>query len=469
MKRQSLLLPSMVLSLLLLIGLQLVWLRSEYTGAYENLRKETGFIFRQTIMTMQDSLMRRNIVALPADTLAPGWPAGDSLKIRIQTDRGRQVRIFSHQGAPAGRDSLFPYIRPLLNRGMRNGEVRDFMIRMDADSLRQADVKRELSQKLAEAEIFLPFEILRPDSTLVSRFYEESRESRISPYVALSPFRSFMVKYEDLKPALWKSIAPQVLFSIFLTLLTAGSFLLMYRSLRLQQQLVATKNDFINNVTHELKTPVATVSVALEAIKNFHAKGDSAITAEYLDMAQSEINRLIMMTDKILKAAAYDQTGLRMEMEPVALDQVLENVVQSMRMPLEKQEAQLRWEKKGNSWGVNGHADHLTNVAFNLMDNALKYGQKGVEITIGLEETDQEVVWTLHDTGMGIAPEHQQKVFDKFYRVPHGDVHNTKGYGLGLNYVAQVVKAHGGSIHLHSRVGEGSTFTVRLPRHLHKG
>jgi two-component system, OmpR family, phosphate regulon sensor histidine kinase PhoR len=260
-----------------------------------------------------------------------------------------------------------------------------------------------------------------------------------------------------------------VLFSIFLTLLTAGSFLLMYRSLRLQQQLVATKNDFINNVTHELKTPVATVSVALEAIKNFHAKGDPTITAEYLDMAQSEINRLIMMTDKILKAAAYDQTGLRMEMEPVALDQVLENVVQSMRMPLEKQEAQLRWEKKGNSWGVNGHADHLTNVAFNLMDNALKYGQKGVEITIGLEETDQEVVWTLHDTGMGIAPEHQQKVFDKFYRVPHGDVHNTKGYGLGLNYVAQVVKVHGGSIHLHSRVGEGSTFTVRLPRHLHKG
>jgi signal transduction histidine kinase len=225
------------------------------------------------------------------------------------------------------------------------------------------------------------------------------------------------------------------------------------------------KNDFISNVTHELKTPVATVSVALEALKNFHALNDPRLTNEYLDIARNELNRLTLMTDKILKAAVFENKGITIQKEAVDLHKTVAQILDSMRLIFEKRQAVVSFNPAGENFTLEGEHAHITNVIYNLLDNALKYSLKQPVITIGLKETSEELILSVQDEGLGIPDEYRKKIFEKFFRVPTGDIHNIKGYGLGLSYVAGVVKAHKGSIDVRSESGKGSIFIIHWPKH----
>ncbi|HET9054114.1 MAG TPA: HAMP domain-containing sensor histidine kinase, partial [Cyclobacteriaceae bacterium] len=249
-----------------------------------------------------------------------------------------------------------------------------------------------------------------------------------------------------------------------LTAITLVAFVILYRNVRAQQRLMELKNDFISNVTHELKTPVATVSVALEALKNFHALNDPKLTNEYLDIARNELNRLTLMTDKILKAAVFENKGITIQKETVDLHQTVARILDSMRLIVEKRQATVSFQAEGENFSVTGEAAHITNVIYNLLDNALKYSPDKPVITIALKETPATVVLSIQDEGLGISNEYKKKIFEKFFRIPTGDIHNIKGYGLGLSYVAGVVKAHGGSIDVQSEPGKGSTFIIHWPR-----
>jgi len=261
-----------------------------------------------------------------------------------------------------------------------------------------------------------------------------------------------------------RQIAPQILFSFFLTILTVIAFIILYRNLRAQQRLMELKNDFISNVTHELKTPVATVSVALEALKNFHALNDPKLTNEYLDIARNELNRLTLMTDKILKASVFENKGITIQKESVDLQKTVTQILDSMRLIFEKRQAKVSFTPEGESFIVEGEHAHITNVIYNLLDNALKYSPEMPVISIDLKEISDSVVLSVRDEGLGIPVEFKKKIFEKFFRVPTGDVHNIKGYGLGLSYVSGVVKAHQGSIEVESESGKGSTFIIRWPK-----
>lgn len=239
---------------------------------------------------------------------------------------------------------------------------------------------------------------------------------------------------------------------------------MMYRSLRAQQRVMDLKNDFISNITHELKTPVTTVSVALEAIKNFKGQNNPELTTEYLEIAQNELNRLNILTDKILKTAIFEDKGVAYNAEPVDVNLLVSQVLNSMKLVFEKQKAIVSYSCKGNDFNLLGGAAHLTSVVYNLLDNALKYSPANPAITISLSENKEEIELRIKDNGIGIAPEYKKKVFEKFFRVPTGDVHNIKGYGLGLSYVDSVVKSHNGTITVESEPGKGSEFIIRLPK-----
>lgn len=273
----------------------------------------------------------------------------------------------------------------------------------------------------------------------------------------------FQLKFGNTVPYILKQLTSPILFSFFIVGITLLSFLLLYRSLQKQRTLTKIKNEFISNITHELKTPISTVGVAIEALRNFNAINDPQRTKEYLDISRNELQRLSLLVDKVLKLSMFEnkETGLKYEL--LDLESIVAEVISSMKLQIEKHHAKVSFEKKGDTT-LKGDRLHLLSVVFNLLDNALKYGNGNIVIDIKLTGKEKEVELSVADNGIGISPEYKDKVFDKFFRVPAGDTHNTKGYGLGLSYVAHVVKKHNGIISVDSQPGLGTRFIISLPK-----
>jgi two-component system, OmpR family, phosphate regulon sensor histidine kinase PhoR len=218
----------------------------------------------------------------------------------------------------------------------------------------------------------------------------------------------------------------------------------------------------VSNVTHELKTPISTVSVAIEALSNFNVLQNPAQTKEYLEISKNELNRLTILVDKVLKMSIFEQKDLALKTEPINFKSLIENVLATMKLQFEKYHAQVDFDFTGNHFSLEGDAIHLTNVVYNLLENALKYSSEPI-ISIRLAEENQSICLKIQDNGIGISEEYLPKIFDKFFRVPTGNVHNTKGYGLGLSYVKSVVEKHKGTIAVTSKTGTGSCFIINLP------
>jgi two-component system phosphate regulon sensor histidine kinase PhoR len=230
-----------------------------------------------------------------------------------------------------------------------------------------------------------------------------------------------------------------------------------------QQRLAEIKNDFISNITHELKTPIATVGVAIEALKNFNAIDDPQRTREYLDISSNELQRLSLLVDKVLKLSMFEKKEIELKYETADLKDIVNEVVSSMRLQIEKYGADVSVTSEDNTV-LEGDRLHLLSVVFNLLDNALKYGKDEPVIRIELKEKETNVELNVIDNGIGIPSNYKDKIFEKFFRVPVGNTHNAKGYGLGLSYAAHVIKKHNGIISVDSQPGVGSTFTIVLPK-----
>ncbi len=262
---------------------------------------------------------------------------------------------------------------------------------------------------------------------------------------------------------LLRKISLQLLFSVFLVAFTSLSLIFLYRNLVAQRKLTEMKNDFISNITHELKTPLATVSVAVEALRNFGGIQNPERTKEYLDISAGELQRLSLLVDKVLKLSLFENKELELKKENFDLKQLVEEVLNSMKLQLTTHKAKLELELQGNYFIIHADRLHVMSVVFNLLDNALKYSRGKPDIIVRLHQQEDTVILQVQDHGMGIPADYRNKIFDKFFRVPTGDHHNIKGYGLGLSYVAHVVNRHNGTIAVDSEPGKGSVFTIKLP------
>ncbi|HEY0743439.1 MAG TPA: HAMP domain-containing sensor histidine kinase [Chryseosolibacter sp.] len=479
-KKNAFVIALMCSSMVLLLVLQFFWIKGAYQNAEDNFRKETNLLFRNTIFTMHDTLLQRSLTPVAGDTSGPKimvkraegrrkevlalrQAVPDSLDSFIKvTEKTAQIEIYSSVKS----DSIGKMLRPLVTKMQLDKEPKRFVFHFAVDTLSKDSIRSNFHRALEKAGIDSEFEILKVGGPRILRDEDEMplRGKFVSDVVPFSPITQYAVRFSEAPTLLWKEITPQILFAVFLTLLTGVSFTAMYRNLRSQQRLMDIKNDFISNVTHELKTPVATVSVALEALKNFNALQDPQKTKEYLDIAQRELNRLTLMTDKILKTSVYEDQGVTIKHETIQLDTLIDQILLSMKLVFEKKGTELRFEKTGTDFTMSGSVEHMTNVLYNLVDNALKYGAEESRITITLESTAGELILKVKDSGIGIPKEYHQKIFEKFFRVPSGDVHTVKGYGLGLSYVASVIEGHGGNISVESEPGKGSCFTIRLPK-----
>jgi len=493
--KNSIALLLIISSILLLLALQALWLINSYEKAYFDLRRQTSELFRSSVFTLRDSMLMKSIERIPNDSsnhdnriffttkldTVITRQLGNEKKHKINSS---QVQIFISSDGKS--DSIQKIIQPLASR-IKEGKLpggSSFTVRIGMDSLSVDSLRNHFKKSITEAGMELSFEIkhasFKPapgDLTRRTFFRPPQEDNRNEPYearlfsnsmssewVRVDPIHRYSVELSDFRPIILKQITPQILFSVFLTLLTTAAFVIMYRSIRAQQRLMELKNDFISNITHELKTPITTVGVAIEALKDFQGINNPTITNEYLGIAQNELNRLSILTDKILKTAIFENKGIEFKPEPIEMDKLVEQVLASMKLVFDKQNAKVTFERKGNDFSLLGGSVHLTSVVYNLLDNALKYSLINPEITINLKEDASRIILSVKDNGLGIPIEYRKKVFEKFFRVPTGDVHNIKGYGLGLSYVESVVKSHHGTIDVESEQGKGSNFIIKLPK-----
>jgi len=478
----------MISSILLLLILQFFWLRGSYEKAFLDLRRESNVLLRNTILALRDSAFIKNIETVSKDTVgfqgkrARALPPDSVIKYFNLQEKNSTIQVFISSNASNSRDSISAALKPMVNQfhlGKFYGQ-NSFIVRLGPDTLNIDSVQHIYKTTLAKADIYLPFKmkLFKDDLSNLprrNRFIEEGEhdegprkhnafsDSLNTDFVRINPLYRYAASLGDVRSYLLREITPQILFSLFLMLVTSGAFALLYRSIRSQQRLMELKNDFISNMTHELKTPIATVSVALEALKSFNGIDNPKLTAEYLDIAQHELNRLTLLTDKVLKTSLFENRAEDFFPEQVDLEKLVGQVLRAMRLVFEKQNASVVFEKEGTDFIINGSEVHLTNVIYNLLDNALKYSLSTPLLAITLKREQDKIMLSVKDNGIGIAPEFQNKIFEKFFRIPSGDVHNTKGYGLGLNYVDNVIKSHNGKIKVKSEEGRGSTFIITLP------
>ena len=259
---------------------------------------------------------------------------------------------------------------------------------------------------------------------------------------------------------LFGKLLPDLFFALILLTLTATAFVITYNSLKAQIKLGQLKDDFISNMSHELKTPIATVKVALEALNNFNIIDDPTRGREYLGMATSEMDRLELMATRVLNTSLMETGKIYLQRELCDMKKLVEDVITAIQLRIEQHGAQVHFDYTGSSFDVHIDKLHTQGVLINLIDNSLKYGGPHVQINIALTSSNGAVQLALTDNGPGIPEEYKEKVFEKFFRVPTGNRHNTKGYGLGLSYAAQVMRLHNGSINFNNVGAGGCMFTL---------
>lgn len=266
----------------------------------------------------------------------------------------------------------------------------------------------------------------------------------VSNSTYLSGFEKLEMRFTNASLIILKRGMTDLIISLLISITVIGSLLYLYRIINQQKQVAEIKNDLISNITHEFKTPIATVSTALEGISNFNSQNDPEKTKKYLDISNSQLNKLNVMVEKLLETATLDTDALELSKTPVNLSQMLQTMLDKYRMVAT--DKTIRFADDVEDAIIEADAFHLENALSNLIDNAVKYGGELIEISIARKQHTFQVV--VQDNGGFIEKSQKERVFEKFYRIPKGNKHDVKGFGIGLYYTKKIIEKHGGTIDL---------------------
>ncbi len=296
-----------------------------------------------------------------------------------------------------------------------------------------------------------------------ARVHHPDYPIRIRP-LPVNPVHSLFLQASFRQPVSYvlQKMSWLLVCSLLLLLLTTGCFLYMLSTILEQKKLSEIKNDFINNMTHELKTPIATVSAAVEAMLSFGALENAQKTQLYLNVSKNELQRLSGLVEKVLHIAVEEKKELVLQPELIRPAELIQEIISQYQLKSPKP-VEFVVEIPDKEQTVQADRLHIGNTINNLIDNAIKYSYE--KVTIQIKSCSESNAWRLsvRDTGIGIARSYHQAVFDRFFRVPTGDLHQVKGFGLGLSYVKQVVEKHGGHIEVRSEPSQGSEFILYFP------
>ncbi len=471
----------MVASLSLLALFLAFWLQSVYSDETAALREKSGQAFLNAIremesrhlnamlgqdffVRMQDSLdipVSHNKVALQrmkTDTVFEfSTVTVQPQLLDVEVRRSYDLKISHWEENPeknqkkmAGSLSLFVFNNDSLH--MDSLPVHWRVLRPSLDTV--------IDRQLLEQDIPVDFKIVE-----VSDSTRRSYGMLTTSYIDIPTGREYAVALVNYRLFLLGQMLPEYVFSLFLFSVIAMAFLGIYRSMKKQHELTILKNDLISNISHELKTPITTVGVAIEALNRFDAIRHPEKTREYLDIAKQELDRLSLLVEKVLKTSLFERGDQEITMQEVDFKALVESVLSAMKLLFDRMDARVDFQTTGSHFYMMGDTSHLSSVVYNLLDNAIKYAKPDTppDIKVQLENLDGQLIFSVTDRGIGIPHAYRDQVFAQFFRVPRGDLHPVKGYGLGLSYVAGVVRQHKGKISVAGDEENGTCFTVAFP------
>lgn len=472
----------MAASELLIALFVLRWLQAEYNSEKMLLQKNLSEQFQAARSGVMDSIISRSLIHPILEEAS--FPR-EQLQQETDQQEGTSYRVIAIDTSIGGHPHDTLQTKITLHQGQRMTSDEEVNIQLSGDTVDDRlyrGVKLFIS-RAGGTNRFFDRHLEAGDTTLLKKLFEDNlRRQSLSVKVtwlkdapanaspaptfyfdSRFPDQPFVAVIESYSGLLVLKILPQIGFALLLLLITGGAFLFAFRSLRSQQQLAVMKDDFISNMSHELKTPLATLQVAVEAMQQMEPAVKNKTLAEYLGITAQELTRLNLLLNKIMNNLLPGDAAMPVYLNPIRVNQLIEQAIQTFRPVLEQREARVQCKTAAEDIFINGDEVQLQGILYNLFDNSLKYGNQHPVISIEFFQSDEKVTIIFADDGPGIAADYLNKVFDKFFRVPTGNIQTVNGYGLGLHYVWQVMLQHRGTITVKNLATGGCCFTLIFP------
>jgi two-component system phosphate regulon sensor histidine kinase PhoR len=306
-------------------------------------------------------------------------------------------------------------------------------------------------------------EVIVDSISSINKIRQSGYFAQLFPNDVLENPHFLSVYFPNQKGYLLKTMWMMLFTSVLLLVIIVWAFTYTIQTIFKQKKLSEVKNDFISNMTHELKTPISTISLACEALSDKDISNSEASQSNYVNMISQENKRLGSLVERVLKSATWNNEDLKLKKENVDFHQLINKVIDNISIQISSKGGEITTSLNASESNLMVDKVHITNLIYNLLDNANKYTPEKPIIHIVTENMKEGILLSVSDNGIGIKKENLNKIFDKFYRVPTGNVHNVKGFGLGLNYVKAIVAKHNGEINCTSVYQKGSTFKIYLP------
>lgn len=473
------------LTVVVTIAVQVYWNYREYQINKQNLISNVQRSLDNSVETYFANLTKSGIITFTTKNTKNAEPVVDTIVVKTKSKRSFRKKIDSTllniaklEGQKPlviknDRDDNFPFFTPD-NTLPKNLDklISKVVISISKDTLDLTKLNSYLKEELNRNHIPIKYGLkykyyyhFSKDSVSVKNinFNLNNFPKKYLTATSKSTFLPHRSKLELLFTnetfILLKHSLISILLSFLLSLSIIASLLYLLKTIYKQKQLAEVKNDFINNVTHEFKTPISTISAALEAIKNFNVLKDKVKTENYLNIANNQLDKLIVMVEKILETSTLNHEDLVLNKEPRQINSLIESVVEKFRFLTHNKSIIFKAEPTNPT--LNLDPFHFENALGNLLDNALKYG--GNIITISTALKNNLLTIKIKDNGSGIHKSQKEKVFEQFYRIPTGNIHTVKGFGIGLFYTKKIVEKHQGTITIIYDKNQTTIFKIELP------
>jgi two-component system phosphate regulon sensor histidine kinase PhoR len=386
-------------------------------------------------------------------------PHNDSIKLAIQLDQRVLQQIFKKA----------KFVNDMMVEAFRNNVYEDPSKRIDAvflDSVIRTEIANDNLPKtyrfMVANEYGIPIQFDNAPSNYDTKLDTLlTGKSVLFPSNILDEDLYLHIYFPKKGIFLFQEMWGPFTISLTLMILIVVALMFMFRTILTQEKISEIKNDFISNMTHEFKTPISTISLACEALSDQDMmKQNTTDIAPFVKMINDENKRLSLLVERILQSAVMERGEVKLREEKVILNEIIHEVTNHAQFRIQNSGGTIKLNIPNELITIQTDKMHMTNIVTNLVDNAIKYSSEAPDIEISLRRENKKLLLSVKDHGIGIKKEHLNKVFDKLYRVPTGNVHNVKGFGLGLSYVKAIAELHDWNVVVRSKYGEGSEFTL---------
>jgi len=513
MKRKTIVLLAIFFFLAIsgLILIQLYWIRNAIEISDQQFRYLANKALESVVLNLEEKELIKNIVEefdpVSTDSITAIVPANSPLAKKLQgyqpnsellemyglnnpdkpiaiTSSGHKIFISAEDVSPFSNDEATEP-SPQINNSEISGRVSNKIVFLEnimekilrrTPDIRERidfeDLNQQLRTALNNVGIYLDFEFSIRSGRLGNIWktpgYSEKRTNKFirqlfpnDPVPSQNQIELYCLQEQQYK---FEKIGNlgflSLLFTLFLLVLSTGTFIVIFR----QKKMSEIRSDFINNMTHELKTPISTISLASQMMADKSISDKDKNIDNLSKVISDESMRLKFQVEKVLQMAIFEKMKMKLNMVELDVHNIIEKAVEGFALQIVSRNGLIKTELQASISLVLADEIHFLNSISNLIDNAIKYSNDKPEITISTRNNKKGILITIEDKGIGMSKENLKRIFDKFYRVPSGNVHNVKGFGLGLSYVKKIIEEHAGSIKVESQINKGTKFIIFLPQ-----